>query len=73
MTKPSAPTKADLQRMLAEAVRNTQPQRLEPQPEPARNDKPAAKRVSLPSKTRTMQERKTKSIRPSARGKRKPR
>ena len=45
MTKPSALTKADLHRMLAEAVRNTQPQPVDPLPEPIRNDKPARKRV----------------------------
>ena len=76
MTKPSAPTKADLYMMLAEAVRNTQPQPpLDPQPEPVRNDKPAAKRVSPSRNTRVAQERaaKTKRVRPSARGKRKPR
>jgi hypothetical protein len=41
MTKPSTPTKAELHAMLAEAVRNTQPQ-------PVRNAKPEPKR-----KTRT--------------------
>lgn len=75
MTKPSAPTKADLHRMLAEAVRNTQPQPLNPQLEPARDDKPAAKRVSLRRNTRATQQRaaKTKPVRSPARGKRKPR
>jgi hypothetical protein len=61
--------------MLAEAVRNTQPQPLDPQPEPARNDKPAAKRGSPPRNTRVTQERtaKTKRVRSSTRGKGKPR
>jgi hypothetical protein len=61
--------------MLAEAVRNTQRQPLDPQPEPARNDKPAAKRVSASRNKRAIQERtvKTKRIRSSTRGKRKPR
>jgi len=61
--------------MLAEAVRNTQPQPLDPQPEPARHDKPAAKRVSPSRNKRAIQERtaKTKRVRSSARGKRKPR
>ena len=45
MTKPSTPTKAELHEMLAEAVRNTQPQavRNEP-PEPVRNEPPEPKR-----------------------------
>ena len=75
MTRPSAPTKADLHRMLAEAVRNTQPQPVNPQPEQARNDKPAPKRASLPRNTRPTQKRaaKTKRVRASANGKRKPR
>jgi len=37
MTKPSTPTKAELREMLAEAVRNTQPQPVNPQPEPVRD------------------------------------
>jgi hypothetical protein len=75
MTKSSAPTKADLHRMLAEAVRNTQPQPLDPQAEPARNDTPAAKRASPTRHTRTTQGRtdKTKRVRSSTRGKGKPR
>ncbi len=75
MSRPSAPTKADLHRMLAEAVRNTQPQPVSPQPEPVRNDKPAAKRASLPRNTRATQKStaKTKRVRASANGKRKPR
>ena len=36
MTKPSTPTKAELREMLAEAVRNTQPQPVNTQPEPKR-------------------------------------
>jgi hypothetical protein len=37
MTKPSAPNKAELREMLAEAVRNTQPQPVrDAQPEPRR-------------------------------------
>jgi len=39
MTKPSAPTKADLHEMLAEAVRNTQPQ-------PVRKTRPAPKHTA---------------------------
>jgi len=69
MTKLSAPTKADLHRMLAEAVRNTQPRQVDPQPEPARNDKPAAKRAGRPRKTLATQKRtaETKPVRSSAR------
>jgi hypothetical protein len=75
MTKPSAPTKADLHKMLAEAVRNTQPQPVNPQPEPVRSDKPYSKRTGLPRNTRPTQKRtaKTKRVRASVSGKRKPR
>ena len=75
MTKPSAPTKADLLRMLAEAVRNTQPQPVESLPDPVRNDKPGAKRPSPSRTTRSTQKRtdKTKRVRASVSGKRKPR
>jgi hypothetical protein len=45
--RPQKNTKAELHAMLAEAVRNTQPQR-EPEPEPVRDARPAPKR-----KTRT--------------------
>jgi hypothetical protein len=47
MTKPSAPTKAELHEMLAEAVRNTQPQ---PRPEPVNNTQPRKTR-SAPKRT----------------------
>jgi hypothetical protein len=47
--------------MLAEAVRNTQPQPLDPQAEPARNDTPAAKRASPTRHTRTTQGRTAKT------------
>ena len=75
MTKPSALTKADLHRMLAEAVRNTQPQPVDPLPEPIRNDKPARKRAGPSRNTRAAQKRtaKTKRVRASAGGKQKPR
>jgi hypothetical protein len=49
MTKPSAPTKAELHQMLAQAVRNTQPQPVrKEQPEPKRNAQPrkTAKRAA---------------------------
>jgi hypothetical protein len=42
MTKSSTPTKAELHAMLAEAVRNTQPQPV--LPEPVREAQPAPKR-----------------------------
>jgi len=48
MTKPSAPTKADLHRMLAEAVRNTQPQPVSSQPEPPLDVRRGPKRTSRP-------------------------
>jgi hypothetical protein len=75
MTKPSTPTKTDLYRMLAEAVRNTQPQPANPPPEPARNNQPAPKRASPPRNTRSTKKRaaKTKRIRASVSGKLKPR
>jgi hypothetical protein len=45
--KASKKTKADLYAMLAEAVRNTQPQPVcNPQPEPRRKAKPAPKRTA---------------------------
>ena len=59
-------TKAELHEMLAEAVRNTQPQ---PQPElvrdrqgePKRNTQPAPKRNKRPHKTRPAPKRTTKN------------
>jgi hypothetical protein len=54
MTKPSTPTKAELHEMLAEAVRNTQPQPVRSeQPEPVRNTRPASKRNTRPAPKRT--------------------
>jgi len=56
MTKRSTPTKAELHHMLAQAVRNTQPQPVgNEQPEPKRNPRPAPKRTA-----------KIKSVRASA-------
>jgi len=46
MTKPSKPTKAELQEMLAEAVRNTQPQPVNTQPELVRDLQPAPERTA---------------------------
>ena len=62
MTKPSTPTKAELKEMLAEAVRNTQPQPVNTQPELARDVQPAPERTA-----------KIKSVRASASRKRQPR
>jgi hypothetical protein len=60
---PKTPTKAELLEMLAEAVRNTQPQQVpKEQPEPKRNTRPAPKRRA-----------KIKSVRASASRKRQPR
>jgi len=51
MTKPSAPTKADLLEMLAEAVRNTQPRPVRnEQPAPVGNTQPEPKRNPRPRK-----------------------
>jgi hypothetical protein len=47
--RPQKSTKADLYAMLAEAVRNTQPQ---PQPEPVREARPAPKHRTQPRNTR---------------------
>jgi hypothetical protein len=68
MTKPSTPTKAELHEMLAQAVRNTQPQ-------PARNEQPEPKRNERPRKTRPAAKRtaKIKSVRASASRQRSPR
>jgi hypothetical protein len=63
MTKSSTPTKAELHEMLAEAVRNTQPQQVpKEQPVPKRNTRPAPKRRG-----------KIKSVRASPSRKRQPR
>jgi hypothetical protein len=74
MTKPSTPTKAELHEMLAEAVRNTQPQPVNTQSEPVRDLQPDPKkgrpRNTRPSPKRTA---KNKSVRASASGKRHPR
>jgi hypothetical protein len=74
MTKPS-PTKAELHEMLAEAVRNTQPQAVNTQPEPVRDAPPNPKRKTRPRNTRPAPKRKAKikSGRASAGRKRQPR
>ena len=46
MTEPSTPTKAELHEMLAEAVRNTQPQPVNTQPELVRDVQPAPERTA---------------------------
>jgi len=75
MTKPSTPTKAELHEMLAEAVRNTQPQPLNTQSESVRDVQPDPKRKSRPRKTQSAPKRtaKIKSGRASAGRKRQPR
>ena len=57
MTKPSTPTKAELHEMLAEAVRNTQPQPqpVDKQPEPVRNTQPEPVRSEQPAPARDTQ------------------
>ncbi len=68
MTKPATPTKAELHEMLAEAVRNTQPQPVNTQSEPVRDVHPDPKRKGQPRNTRPAPKRtaKTKSVRASA-------
>jgi len=75
MTKPSTPNKAELYEMLAEAVRNTQPQPVNTQPEPVRDVQPDPKRIWPPRNTRPAPKRTTKikSVRASASRKRQPR
>jgi hypothetical protein len=60
MTKPSTPTKAELHEMLAEAVRNTQPQSVNTQPELVRDVRPDPKRKSRPRNTRPAPKRTAK-------------
>ena len=73
MTKSSTPTKAELHEMLAEAVRNTQPQPVNTQTEPVRDVQPNPK--GRPRSTRPAPKRaaKIKSVRASASRKRQPR
>jgi hypothetical protein len=62
-------TKAELLEMLAEAVRNTQPQPVRnTQPEPVRDAQPEPKRKTQPRKTRPAPNRtaKIKGVRASA-------
>jgi len=74
MTKPPTPTKAELHEMLAEAVRNTQPQQVKAQPEPV-DVQPDPKRKRRRRSTRSAPKRtaKIKSVRASASRKRQPR
>ena len=66
-------TKAELHAMLAEAVRNTQPQPVRMQPEPVRDVQPDPKR-KRPRNTRSALKRtaKIKNVRASASRKRQP-
>jgi len=68
MTKSSTPTKADLYQMLAEAVRNTQPQPVNAQPELPLDVRPGPKRASRTRSTPPAPKRtaKIKSDRASA-------
>ena len=74
MTGPSTPTKAELHEMLAEAVRNTQPQAVNTQPEKARDVQPDPKRKGRPRNTQPAPKRtaKIKNVRASASRKRQP-
>ena len=65
MTTPSKPTKSELLQMLAEAVRNTQPQSVKTQPE-VRDVQPNPKRKRRLRNTRPAPKR-TKSVRVSVR------
>ena len=56
MTKPSTPTKAELHEMLAEAVRNTQPQPVNTQPGPVRDVRPDPKHKKAASQHATRAE-----------------
>jgi hypothetical protein len=75
MTKPSTLTKTDLYRMLAEAVRNTQPQPVDSPPEPSTDIKSGSKRKSPARNKRAAPKRTTKTkSNPAAAGrKRQPR
>ena len=76
MTKPSAPTKAELHEMLAETVRNTQPQPVrDAQPETKPKTQLAPERDTRPRKTRPAPKHtaKIKRVRASGRGKARPR
>ena len=53
-------TKAELLEMLAEAVRNTQPQPVSSQPEPPLDVRPGPKRTSRPRNTRPASKRTAK-------------
>jgi hypothetical protein len=68
MAMPSIPTKAELHAMLAEAVRNTQPQSVDTQVEPARDVQPDFKPKRRLRKTGAAPKRtaKIKSVRASA-------
>jgi hypothetical protein len=75
MTKSSTPTKAELHEMLAKAVRNTQPQPVDAQPEPVGDVQPDPKRKGRPRNTASAPKRaaKIKTGRASASRKRQPR
>lgn len=75
MTKPFTPTKAELHAMLAEAVRNTQPQPANTQSELIRDLQPDAKRKRRARNTRPAPKRTAtlKSARASGGSKRQPR
>jgi hypothetical protein len=64
--RPSKRTKAELNAMLAEAVRNTQPQ---PQPEPVREARPGPKRTTRtrPAPKRTAKSKSVRGYRPNSR------
>ena len=73
MTKSSAPTKAELHEMLAEAVRNTQPQPVSMPAEPVRDVEPKPKRRPRNTQPAPKRAAKAKSARASAGRKRQPR
>jgi hypothetical protein len=60
VTKLSTPTKAELYAMLAEAIRNTQSQPVDPQSQPVGDPQPEPKRQTRSRKTRPAQKRTAK-------------
>jgi hypothetical protein len=70
MTKSSTPTKAELHEMLAEAVRNTQPQPVNTQTEPVRDVQPNPERRPRNKRPASKRAAKIKGVRASASRKR---
>jgi hypothetical protein len=73
MTKSSTPTKAELHEMLAEAVRNTQPQPVNTQTEPVHDVQSNPKRRPRNTRPALKRAAKIKGVRKSTSRKRQPR